>query len=100
MKTTLDIPDSVYREFKVKTAMNGETMRNATLSFIVAYNAAGANPLDSQRQNAAGPSAPRHGRLPPWAGVAEKLIKRYPETPLDAEAMRDEIVAARRMGLS
>ena len=24
MKTTLDIPDSVYREFKVKTAQNGD----------------------------------------------------------------------------
>ena len=40
MKTTLDIPDSVYREFKVKTAQNGEKMRNAVLAFIVAYNAA------------------------------------------------------------
>ena len=39
MKTTLDIPDSVYREFKVKTAQNGEKMRNAVLAFIVAYNA-------------------------------------------------------------
>ncbi|MBQ6136522.1 MAG: hypothetical protein IJI73_04035 [Kiritimatiellae bacterium] len=39
MKTTLDIPDSVYREFKVKTAQNGEKMRHAVLAFIVAYNA-------------------------------------------------------------
>ena len=27
MKTTLDIPDTLYREFKAKTATNGEKMR-------------------------------------------------------------------------
>ena len=26
MKTTLDIPDTLYREFKAKTATNGEKM--------------------------------------------------------------------------
>ena len=41
VKTTMDIPDSVYREFKVKTAMNGETMRNATLAFMICHNANG-----------------------------------------------------------
>ena len=39
MKTTLDIPDTLYREFKAKTATNGEKMRNAVISFNVAYNA-------------------------------------------------------------
>ena len=28
MKTTLDIPDTLYREFKAKTATNGEKMRD------------------------------------------------------------------------
>jgi len=100
MKTTLDIPDSVYREFKVKTAMNGETMRNATLAFIVAYNNVGGNPLDSLPQGLPRKAASNRTRLPTWAGVAEKMIRRYPEDPLDAEAMRDAIVAARRKGLS
>ena len=34
MKTTLDIPDTLYREFKAKTAANGEKMHNAVISFI------------------------------------------------------------------
>ena len=34
MKTTLDIPDALYREFKAKTAANGEKMHNALISFI------------------------------------------------------------------
>ena len=28
MKTTLDIPDALYREFKAKTATNSEKMRD------------------------------------------------------------------------
>ena len=57
MKTTLGIPDSVYREFKVKTAQN-----------------------DDFRD----------------AGIAEPFITRFPDDPLDAEKMRDDIVAFRR----
>ena len=98
MKTTLDIPDSVYREFKVKTAVNGETMRNATLAFIIAYNNCGGNPLSAAEViKPARPEADE--KFPAWAGIAEKFITRYPDKPLDSEAMRDEIVAARRKGL-
>lgn len=57
MKTTLAIPDSVYREFKVKTAQNGD-FRDA--------------------------------------GMAEPFITRFPDDTLDAEKMRDDIVAFRR----
>ena len=44
VKTTLDIPDSVYREFKVKTAQNGEKIgltfteiKSTTESSILMY---------------------------------------------------------------
>ena len=57
MMTTLGIPDSVYREFKVKTATS---------------------------------------EMPEWAGIAEPFITRFPDDPLDAEKMRDDIVAFRR----
>ena len=98
MKTTLDIPDSIYREFKIKTAVNGETMRNATLSFIIAYNHCGGNPLSATEVIDPTPNEAAE-RLPAWAGIAQKFITRYPDKPLDSEAMRDEIVAARRRGL-
>ncbi len=93
MKTTLEIPDSVYREFKAKAAKNGEKMRSAVLAFIVAYNAgewrAPQHPV--RRKNA-------KAKLPEWAGMAEPFITRLPECPLDTEKMRDEIVAFRRSG--
>jgi len=33
MKTMLDIPDALYREFKAKTATTGEKMRNTVKCF-------------------------------------------------------------------
>ena len=95
MKTTLDIPDALYREFKAKTATNGEKMRSAVIAFIVAYNAGewpqSATPRTSRRTRP---------RLPEWAGMAVPFIKKYPDDPLDSEKMCDEIVAARREGLA
>ena len=99
MKTTLDIPDALYREFKAKVATNGEKMRNAVIAFIVAYNAGewrrdGTTPARmSARRRSAKP------KLPEWAGIAEPFITKYPDDPLDSEKMRDDIVAARRAGL-
>ena len=74
MKTTLDIPDTLYREFKAKTATTRE------------------RPACTSRRT--------RPRLPEWAGMAVPFIKKYPDDPLDSEKMRDEIVAARREGLS
>ena len=92
MKTTLDIPDSLYREFKVKTAQNGEKMRNAVLAFIVAYNADEWHvPVSAPRRRKTATS-----EMPEWAGMAEPFITRFPDDPLDAEKMRDDIVAFRR----
>jgi hypothetical protein len=92
MKTTLDIPDSIYREFKVKTAQNGEKMRNAVLAFIVAYNADELRvPVSAPRSRKTATS-----KMPEWAGIAEPFITRFPDDPLDAEKMRDDIVAFRR----
>ena len=98
MKTTLDIPDMLYREFKAATATNGEKMRNAVISFIVAYN---AGEWQCGTKASARPSTRRRGeepKLPEWAGIAEPFITKYPDEPLDNERMRDDIVAVRRAG--
>ena len=99
MKTTLDIPDTLYREFKAKTATNGEKMRNAVIAFIVASNA-GEWPQPATRERPARASRRTRQRLPEWAGMAVPFIKKYPDDPLDSEKMRDEIVAARKAGLA
>ena len=70
MKTTLDIPDAHYREFKAKTASEPSARRRSAKS-----------------------------KLPEWAGIAEPFITKYPDDPLNSEKMRDDIIAARRAGL-
>ena len=99
MKTTLDIPDTLYREFKARTATNGEKMRNAVIAFIVAYNAGEwrRNAETAAQSNARRRSA--KPKLPEWAGIAEPFITKYPDEPLDNEKMRDKLVAARRDGM-
>ena len=100
MKTTLDIPDTLYREFKARTSINGDKMRNAVISFIVAYNS-GEWRRDAKK--AARPSVRRRRakpKLPEWAGIAEPFITKYPDDPLDGEKMREEVLAARRAGLA
>ncbi len=97
MKTTLDIPDSIYREFKMKTAMNGETMKNATIAFIVTYNATNGHPF-AEKTTAQRTSRRAEKSLPDWAGIAEPFITRYPSDPLDSEAIRSDIIAAKREG--
>ncbi len=99
MKTTLDIPDALYREFKAKTATNGEKMRSAVIAFIVAYNA-GEWPQSATQERPARTSRRTRTRLPEWAGMAVPFIKKYPDDPLDGEKMHDEIVAARKAGLA
>ena len=99
MKTTLDIPDALFREFKAKTATNGEKMRSAVIAFIVAYNA-GEWPGFDARERPVRPNRRKKAQLPEWAGMAVPFIKKYPDDPLDSEKMRDEIVAARRAGLA
>ena len=96
MKTTLDIPDTLYREFKAKTATNGEKMRNAVISFIVAYNA-GEWRRDGETADARSSARRRSAKskLPEWAGIAEPFITKYPEDPLDSEKMRNDVVAVR-----
>ena len=66
MKTTLDIPDAHYREFKAKTASGPSARRRSAKS-----------------------------KLPEWAGIAEPFITKYPDDPLDSEKASDDIVAAR-----
>ena len=96
MKTTLDIPDALYRRFKMKTAMNGETVRNATLAFITSYVNGRAVGLDSNgvpmEQNEKGADL----ELPAWAGLAAPYIRKHLDGPHDMESIRRSISQKRK----
>ena len=95
MKTTLDIPDALYRRFKMKTAMNGETVRNATLAFIASYVNGRAVGLDS---NGVPQEPTRNGEepvLPAWAGLAVPYIRKNLDGPHDMGSIRRSMAKAR-----
>ena len=95
MKTTLDIPDALYRRFKMKTAMNGETVRNATLAFIASYVNGRAVGLDSNgvpmEQNERGANL----ELPAWAGLAAPYIRKHLDGPHDMTSIRRSMAKSR-----
>ena len=91
MKTTLDIPDALYRRFKMKTAMNGETVRNATLAFITSYVNGRAVGLDSNGV----PSKESDLELPAWAGLAAPYIREHLDGPHDMASIRRSMAKAR-----
>lgn len=90
MKTTLDIPDTIYRQFKTRAAMNGETMRNATLNFIITYISAPQEASASTQQ-----FDPVEPELPEWLGFGAKFARANLEGPHDMESVRASIAQKR-----
>ena len=95
MKTTLDIPDTLYRRFKMKTAMNGETVRNATLAFIANYVNGRAVGLDSSGIPQGSTKSGAESELPAWAGLAAPYIREHLDGPHDMASIRRSMAKAR-----
>lgn len=95
MKTTLDIPDALYRRFKMKTAMNGETVRNATLAFIASYVNGRAVGLDSNGVPQEPAKNSEEPALPAWAGLAVPFIRKNIDGPHDMASIRRSMAKAR-----
>ena len=95
MKTTLDIPDALYRRFKMKTAMNGETVRNATLAFITSYVNGRAVGLDSNGVPQEPARSGEEPELPAWAGLAAPYIRKHLDGPHDMASIRRSMAKAR-----
>ena len=96
MKKTLDIPDALYRRFKMKTAMNGETVRNATLAFIASYVNGRAVGLDSSGIPQEPTKSEVEPELPVWAGLAVPYIRKNLDGPHDMESIRRSISKKRK----
>ena len=95
MKTTLDIPDALYRRFKMKTAMNGETVRNATLAFITSYVNGRAVGLDSNGVPQEPARSGEESALPSWAGLAAPYIRKHLDGPHDMASIRRSMAKSR-----
>ncbi|MBQ3288820.1 MAG: hypothetical protein IJH50_05360 [Kiritimatiellae bacterium] len=81
MRTTLDIPDTMYRRIKTRTAQEGVTVRSITLVLYSQWLGDEPQPSISRRR------AAHKLKTPPWFGsvkVDEKL-------PHDMASVRESI---------
>lgn len=104
MRTTIDIPDLMLRQIKSKCAVEGRTMRSATLLFFQNWldgGAAAREILASPPPSSAALLSPKaEGKdgagkkaLPPWFGIAAKHIRH--DVPHDMKSIRASIAKGR-----
>lgn len=84
MKTTVDIPDELYRRVKAKGAMEGKAIRQIAIEMLSRYLAAEPAPAQAP-QRAEGD--------PPWFGLARAYASKV--TRHDIATIRASIAAGR-----
>ncbi len=82
MRTTLDIPDSMYRRIKTRTAQEGSTVRAITLVLYSQWLG------DESRTTTMRQTRGRRQKTPPWFGC----VKVDPSLPHDMNSIRESIV--------
>ena len=86
MRTTLDIPDTMYRRIKMRTAQEGSTVRAITLALYSQWLG------DETCTEATRQTRSRRPKTPAWFGS----VKVDPNLPHDMASIRESI--ARRHG--
>lgn len=81
MRTTLDIPDSMYRRIKTRTAQEGVTVRSVTLVLYSRWLDGDSTPVP--------PAAKRVRKRPAWFGS----VKVDADLPHDMASVRKSIAA-------
>ena len=82
MRTTLDIPDTMYRRIKTRTAQEGSTVRAITLILYSQWLG------DEPRTEATRQPRRRRPKPPSWFGS----VKVDPNLPHDMASIRESIV--------
>jgi hypothetical protein len=82
MRTTLDIPDTMYRRIKMRTAQEGSTVRAITLVLYSQWLG------DEPRTETARQPRSRRPKTPSWFGS----VKVDPNLPHDMASIRESII--------
>jgi len=87
MKTTIDIPDDLYRRAKAKSALEGEPIRTITIQLFTNW-VDGTYPTPRRQEELS------VHETPPWYGSVGKKIRK--DVPHDMAAVRESIAKGRR----
>jgi hypothetical protein len=94
MKTTIEIPDDLYRQVKKKSALEGRAVREVTEELFRLYldpNRGGTRGAAKKRAATQKPRLLDGEPLPAWFGVLEKYAR--PVEQNDMESIRQSIAA-------
>ncbi|MBI3077973.1 MAG: hypothetical protein HYY85_13480 [Deltaproteobacteria bacterium] len=83
MKTTIDIPDELYRQVKAKSALQGKRIRELTIELYRQW--LGLSPQGEAAQGAAG-----EGWLEEWLRMADDALKDAPSGPSAREILQED----------
>jgi len=90
MRTTLDIPDALYRQVRSRSALEGTTLRSITITLYSDW-------LSRPQMSIEAPSpAQASNKLPDWAGLCSSAITKNADGPHDMGSIRKSIASARR----
>ena len=81
MKTTIDIPDDLYRKVKAKSALEGRAVREVTIELYREWLGSSPAPpsTDSRRQ-----------QLEEWFALADAAMKDAPQGPTAREILEQD----------
>jgi len=91
MRTTLDIPDTLYRQVRSRSALEGTTLRSITITLYTDWL---ARPQEHAEELSAVHEA---NELPIWAGLCASSITRNADGPHDMASIRKSIASAKRL---
>ena len=90
MKTTLDVPDDLYRAVKSRSAIEGKTVRSVTLML---YGDWLARPEWKPTADTATPCGKKEKPLPSWFGMGRTHVRKNAGADGGIEEMRKAIAA-------
>ncbi len=90
MKTTLDVPDDLYRAVKSRSALEGLTVRSVTLMLYGDWLARPALPQETDHQVS---RKKAEKPLPAWFGLGRGHVRKNAGRECGIEEMREAIAA-------
>ncbi len=90
MKTTLDVPDDLYRAVKSRSAIEGLTVRSVTLML---YGDWLAKPYQNSETTLTTPCENKRKPLPTWFGMGRANVRKNAGKECGIEEMREAIAA-------
>lgn len=94
MRTTLDIPDALYRQVRSRSALEGLTLRSVTITLYSDWLAG-----SGWRQGPTPRESAKNAALPPWAGLCASAVTRNADGPHDMASIRKSVSSAKRISL-